>query len=203
MDESPQQPAAPAHPEVVILSRYEAGALLTGKTEHAAPIDAVISIGGPSDYPCSGFETVGRRIQLKFDDVAAEAEVDPKQTDDEQSLVAQFMSKWKRRKAEEMGLRVQPPSQEHAEQIVAFARENGQLAGALLCHCQAGISRSSAAAVICLATWTGPGHERYVIDYVLKRRSIAIPHHDLVRFGDDLLGREGKLLAALDELVVW
>ena len=69
--------------------------------------------------------------------------------------------------------------------------------GTLLCQCQGGISRSSAAALLCLATWTGPGREEYCIERLRAVRPSVLPHRNLVAFGDEFLGRKGKLLATL------
>ncbi len=70
----------------------------------------------------------------------------------------------------------------------------------LLCHCQAGISRSPAAALLCLAAWTGPGRERDCVEQVMQIRPAAVPHMGLVNFGDALLGRQGELVKAVLEV---
>ena len=63
----------------------------------------------------------------------------------------------------------------------------------------AGISRSTAASILCLAAWTQPGQERECVQYIRQRRPSANPHRDLIRFGDILLNRGGRLEQALDD----
>lgn len=213
VSDAPAQPeTVPPHPRVMVLSHYEASAILSGEQNNLdRPVCGVISIGGGVDRPCVGFETVDQRLRLVFDDVAADINDNdagkPDDPNDIRNMVARFMARQKRAKAEAMGLRVQPPTREHAEKVIAFARQVAESRdadeGVVLCHCQAGVSRSAGAALLCLATWTGPGHERYCVEQVMRVRSFAIPHHDLVAFGDDLLDRGGRLVGALDKNLEW
>lgn len=99
-----------------------------------------------------------------------------------------------------VGLNFSPPTEAHARAIIEFARKIQPVDGILLRQCLAGISRSSAAALLCLTEWTGPGHECDCVEHVLAIRPAAQPHRDLVRFGDRILNRNGRLLAALDSL---
>jgi predicted protein tyrosine phosphatase len=103
------------------------------------------------------------------------------------------------RAAEQTGLHVTPPRIDDARRIIDFARSIRVLDGTVLCQCGAGISRSTAAALIALATWTGPGTERECVEELLRIRPAASPHPDLVGFGDELLERNGRLLLALHE----
>jgi predicted protein tyrosine phosphatase len=82
-------------------------------------------------------------------------------------------------------------------QIISLARELRSAAGRVLIHCEAGISRSSAAALIMYACWFGPGREREAIMRVLEQRPIAIPNRRMVEIADRLLDRKGCLLAVL------
>jgi predicted protein tyrosine phosphatase len=59
---------------------------------------------------------------------------------------------------------------------------------------------SEAAALLCLVTWTGPGHEEYCVRHLLSLRPCAIPHPDLVSFGDELLQRRGVLIKAMERI---
>jgi predicted protein tyrosine phosphatase len=68
----------------------------------------------------------------------------------------------------------------------------------VLFTCAAGISRSPAAALICLAAWSAPGEEENCVRELRRVRPAAMPHRDLVRFGDEILGRGARLLRALD-----
>ena len=69
----------------------------------------------------------------------------------------------------------------------------------ILIHCEAGISRSTATALIMYACWLGPGREREAMERVRKQRPTAVPNRRMVRLADALLGREGRLIDALGE----
>jgi predicted protein tyrosine phosphatase len=69
--------------------------------------------------------------------------------------------------------------------------------GRVLIHCEAGVSRSSAAALIMYACWLGPGREREAMDRVLSQRPIAMPNPRMVEIADRLLERGGKLVKVL------
>ncbi|HVP12795.1 MAG TPA: hypothetical protein VMV94_16590, partial [Phycisphaerae bacterium] len=103
----------------------------------------------------------------------------------------------RQRHSAEYGLRLIFPTIEHAKAVIDFAQSIREIEGTVLCQCQGGISRSPAAALLCLATWTDPGWEQYCVEQVLAVRPCAIPHPDLVAFGDELLHRQGKLVDAL------
>ena len=102
-----------------------------------------------------------------------------------------------RRWAEQNGLTEVAPPPADAQAIITFARAVQPLPGVLLCHCGAGVSRAPAAALVCLATWRGPGSEPACVPDLLTLRPSAVPHPGLVRFADDLLQRNGTLTTAL------
>ena len=58
------------------------------------------------------------------------------------------------------------PARHDVESLVAFAREIDLSKGRLLVHCQAGVSRSAAAASIILATTLGSGHETEIAEFL-------------------------------------
>ena len=89
------------------------------------------------------------------------------------------------------------------QQIITLARDLHLVSGRVLIHCEAGVSRSSAAALIMYACWLGPGHEREAMIRVLAQRPIAIPNRRMVELADKLLAREGRLVAALYEREPW
>jgi predicted protein tyrosine phosphatase len=82
--------------------------------------------------------------------------------------------------------------------IIALAESLRGAAGTVLVHCEAGVSRSSATALIMYACWLGPGHEREAMARVLAQRPVAAPNRRMVEIGDRLLGRDGRLVGALD-----
>lgn len=88
------------------------------------------------------------------------------------------------------------PEESHVEAIIAFARGWDQ-ASPLLVHCWMGVSRSPAAALI--AALAVASHLEDV-ELVWKLRDAspqATPNARLVEIGDRMLGREGRLVAAV------
>lgn len=86
-----------------------------------------------------------------------------------------------------------------SKQIIDFVNDwNGE--GDLLVHCNRGVSRSTAAAFIVLCMKEPKASEAAL----MKRLRTAAPHADpcplLVNYADDLLGRDGRMTDALDDL---
>ncbi len=88
-------------------------------------------------------------------------------------------------------------TEEEISQIIDLAEYLRSEKGKVLIHCEAGISRSTAAALIMYACWLGPGREREAMDRVLAQRPVAIPNPRMVELADKLLALEGRLLAVL------
>ena len=92
------------------------------------------------------------------------------------------------------------PEPAHVEALIAFGAEldsAGEAVKHLLVHCHAGISRSTAALATLLARHTPLGDEPAIFERIRAIRSIAWPNSRMIGFADDLLGREGRLSAAL------
>jgi predicted protein tyrosine phosphatase len=89
------------------------------------------------------------------------------------------------------------PSEEDVRQIILLAENLRSCKGKVLVHCEAGVSRSTAAALIMYAYWLGPGRESEAMERVLAQRPIAIPNRRMVEIADRLLGREGDLIEAI------
>ena len=173
------------YPPILMFGYSEAAMLL--RQPHGAQVKAIISIHGLHEYAVEAPD-VSRRLTLRFDDVDVP---DPKDA-------LGMLRSWVHRKwAVEIGRPMTPPSREDAEAIIEFARSIGDMEGTLLCHCQAGISRSPAAALLCLAAWTGAGRERDCVEQIMRVRPAAVPHLGLIGFGDSALGRQGQLVKAL------
>src|SRR6185436_170106 len=89
------------------------------------------------------------------------------------------------------------PTDDDVAQLISFARAVMKRTGRVLIHCQAGISRSSAAAVIVHAIALGSGHENEAVARVMAQRPIACPNRRMIAIADRLLRLEGKLIAAI------
>ena len=91
------------------------------------------------------------------------------------------------------------PSIDHVARILEFGRRwNGQ--GALVIHCYAGISRSTAAAYVIAATLQ-PQREEAELAAQLRRQSpSATPNPLVVAHADHLLGRQGRMVKAIREI---
>jgi predicted protein tyrosine phosphatase len=70
----------------------------------------------------------------------------------------------------------------------------------MVVHCWAGISRSMAAAYIVLCDRLGPGPERNVAKAIRCRAPHAFPNPLLVQLADDILGRDGDMVAAAESI---
>jgi predicted protein tyrosine phosphatase len=89
----------------------------------------------------------------------------------------------------------------HVQQVIDFARAwDG--ATPMLVHCFAGISRSTASAFI-VACVKQPGRdEREIAQAIRDASATASPNRHLVALADDLLGREGRMVAAIERIGV-
>jgi predicted protein tyrosine phosphatase len=91
------------------------------------------------------------------------------------------------------------PDPSHIAEILAFGKEWDQTAPFLV-HCWAGISRSTAAAFILLNQIHGPGKE-YDIGQTLRFYAPhAQPNRLMIRHADKLMGREGRMIGAVDDM---
>jgi predicted protein tyrosine phosphatase len=88
-------------------------------------------------------------------------------------------------------------TEQDIQQIITLAKELRALTGRVLIHCEAGVSRSTAAALIMYACWLGPGGEYEAMARVLAQRPIAMPNRRMVEIADKLLDREGRLVEVL------
>jgi predicted protein tyrosine phosphatase len=87
------------------------------------------------------------------------------------------------------------PEARHVRELLAFARAWDRRAP-LLIHCYAGVSRSTAAAMIVVAA-LAPSRDEHEIAQTLRAASpSATPNKLLIRHADALLARGGRLVAA-------
>jgi predicted protein tyrosine phosphatase len=105
------------------------------------------------------------------------------------------------------------PQRWDVELLLAFGRGLGMIDGDgggaageeprhphLLVHCHAGVSRSTAAAILILAQRDPARPARDVVGEVLRVRPRAWPNLRMVEIGDALLGRDGEIVAAVRRL---
>lgn len=96
---------------------------------------------------------------------------------------------------------VQLPQRHHVEKLLAFgtglAAVDDDPLSHLLIHCHAGISRSTASMTILLAEARPGIDEDALFAHVREIRPQAWPNSVMIQFADELLGRSGRLVAAL------
>ncbi len=131
----------------------------------------MISIGAPGDPTPAGFELCATRIRLEFFDVS-----------------------------QDTGFEYGPKAWQ-VDKVIDFARKIQHERGKLLVHCEAGISRSSAAALTVLATWLGVGQEQEAVARTYAAQSDAWPNSRFVELADELLGHDGALIAAVNKAI--
>ncbi len=88
------------------------------------------------------------------------------------------------------------PDRDMMQAVLDFGRES-ERQRALLIHCWAGISRSSAAA-FAIACDRNPRFERDIATELRRRSPSATPNRLMVRLADDLLQRDGRMIEAID-----
>jgi predicted protein tyrosine phosphatase len=92
------------------------------------------------------------------------------------------------------------PTEEDVQRIIQLAEQLQSYNGKVLIHCEAGISRSTAAALIIYACWLGEGREYEAMKRVIAQRPYAMPNRRMVKLADDLLDLRGRLVEAREEL---
>jgi predicted protein tyrosine phosphatase len=90
------------------------------------------------------------------------------------------------------------PTGETIKAILEFANSWTD-ARPMVIHCWAGISRSSAAAFL-LACERNNGYEHDIASELRRRAPFATPNRLMVALADDLLGRRGRMVEAVDRI---
>ena len=85
----------------------------------------------------------------------------------------------------------------HVETLLGFV-QRWDRATPLVIHCYAGISRSTAAAYVTACALAPHRDERTVAEALRRASPTATPNARLVRLADDHLGREGRMVRAID-----
>lgn len=91
------------------------------------------------------------------------------------------------------------PSDQHIEQVLNFVRGWDRHAP-LVVHCYAGISRSTASAFAAVCALNPHRDEISIARQIRAASQIASPNRLIVSLADKALGREGRMLRALDEM---
>ena len=92
-------------------------------------------------------------------------------------------------------------TEEDVRQIIQLAEQLRSESGTLLIHCEAGVSRSTATALIMYAYWLGRGREDEAMRRVIAQRPYAIPNRRMVGLADSVLRSDGRLLRARDRVL--
>jgi predicted protein tyrosine phosphatase len=91
------------------------------------------------------------------------------------------------------------PQPEHVERLIAFVRRWPRET-ALVVHCYAGVSRSSAAAFVALCA-LNPESDECAIAAALRAASpTASPNIRIVRIADQMLARDGRMIRAIEAI---
>ena len=88
------------------------------------------------------------------------------------------------------------PAEEHVAQLIEFVRRWDQ-SSPIVIHCWMGVSRSPAAAVIASLAVDPEEDDVSLAQRLRAAAPHATPNPRLIEFGDRLLGRDGRLIAAI------
>lgn len=91
------------------------------------------------------------------------------------------------------------PDEDHVAELIDFLRAWSPDEGPLLIHCFAGVSRSMAAALIALVL-DAPGKEAAAAQHMRRAAPHAQPNKRIVALADELLDRDGRLVAAREAM---
>ncbi len=91
------------------------------------------------------------------------------------------------------------PDAAHVEEILGFVEAWG-VGGDLVVHCWAGVSRSTATAFIAACAHSKAGEEEQHAWEIRKTAAYAQPNALLVEIADALLGRQGRMIRALQAI---
>ncbi|MEP0324756.1 tyrosine phosphatase family protein [Bauldia litoralis] len=91
------------------------------------------------------------------------------------------------------------PGEDHVRELIEFVRRwDGERP--MVVHCYAGISRSTAAAFVALCTARPERDERELAQRLREASPWAYPNPLIVAHGDELLGRNGRMIEAVNAI---
>jgi predicted protein tyrosine phosphatase len=85
------------------------------------------------------------------------------------------------------------------EQLILFVRR-WRRDKPLVVHCYAGISRSTAAAFVSVCALNPQSEERTIASALRRASPTATPNLRIVTLADRLLGRDGRMIEAVEEI---
>ena len=91
------------------------------------------------------------------------------------------------------------PAEEHVRDLITFVQRWDRRAPIVM-HCYAGISRSTASAFAAVCMLNPHRDEISIARQIRAASPIASPNRLIVSLADKALGREGRMLRALDEM---
>ena len=91
------------------------------------------------------------------------------------------------------------PCEEHVQKLIAFTR-GWDRAAPLVVHCYAGISRSTAGAFVTACALNPERTELQIAQELRRRSDTASPNRRIVSIADDLLGRNGRMVDAINAI---
>jgi predicted protein tyrosine phosphatase len=92
-----------------------------------------------------------------------------------------------------------PPAADHVETLIGFlGSRQGQ--DPLLIHCWAGISRSTASAFTAMCLYNPDFDEMSLARQLRGLSHVATPNRRIVAFADDIMGRRGRMVDAVDAI---
>lgn len=91
------------------------------------------------------------------------------------------------------------PSEAHIEQVLNFVRGWDRCAP-MVVHCYAGISRSTASAFVAACALNPHRDEIDIAKRMRAASPVAAPNRRIVSLADKMLGRDGRMVRALDEM---
>ena len=92
-----------------------------------------------------------------------------------------------------------PPAEEHVHDLIEFVQRWDRRAPIVM-HCYAGISRSTAGAFISACALNPGRDERTIAQAIRGSSKTAMPNVMLVGHADRILGRKGRMIAAVEAL---
>ncbi len=91
------------------------------------------------------------------------------------------------------------PAESHVRQLLGFVRQWDRQRP-MVVHCYAGVSRSTAAALITTCALSPARDEQSVADLIRARSPTATPNLRLVAVADAILKRNGRMVAAAERI---